>query len=58
MVIENGTHPVDASSPNKYPMKSWYHQPCDEYRDDWDLAGTLANVNLIFSVAVSLANAE
>ncbi len=37
---------------------SWYHKPCDEYRDDWDLAGTLANVNLIFSVAVSLSNAN
>lgn len=58
VVIENGQHPVEASRPNKYPMASWYHKPCDEYRDDWDLAGTLANVNLIFSVAVSLSNAN
>ena len=58
VVIENGLHPVEASRPNKYPMTSWYHKPCDEYRDDWDLAGTLANVNLIFSVAVSLSNAN
>lgn len=58
VVIENGLHPAEASRPNKYPMTSWYHKPCDEYRDDWDLAGTLANVNLIFSVAVSLSNAN
>jgi len=58
VVIENGVHPVDPSRPNKYPMKSWYHQPCDEYRDDWDLTGTLANVNLILSVAISLANCD
>lgn len=42
--------------PNKYPMPVWYHKPCDEYHDDWDLSGTLYNVNLIFSVALSLSN--
>ncbi len=57
LVVENGNNPVDPSRPNKYPMKMWYHQPCDEYRDDWDLQGTLANVNLIFSVGVSISNA-
>ena len=58
LVVENGNHPVDPSRPNKYPMKLWYHQPCDEYRDDWDLEGTLANVNLQFSVGAAVANAE
>jgi len=56
VVLENGTHPVDVSRPNKYPMPAWYHEPCDEYRDDWDLSGTLSNVNLIFSVGLSLSN--
>ena len=56
VVMENGLHPVDPERPNRYPMASWYHKPCDEYRDDWDLSGTLANVNLIFSVGVSLSN--
>ena len=58
VVWENGLEPVDPSRPNKYPMPLWYHQPSDEYRDDWDLSGTLANVNLVFSVGLSLANAE
>jgi Zn-dependent M28 family amino/carboxypeptidase len=56
VVVENGLHPVDPSRPNRYPMPQWYHKPSDEYREDWDLSGTLSNVNLIFSVAVSLAN--
>ena len=58
VVVENGLNPVDPSHPNKYPMEMWYHQPCDEYHEDWDLTGTLANVNMIFSVGVSLSNAE
>ena len=56
VVLENGQHPVDMSKPNKYPMPVWYHKPCDEYHDDWDVSGTLANVNLILSVALSLAD--
>ena len=56
VVLENGQHPVDMSKPNKYPLPVWYHKPCDEYREDWDVSGTLANVNLILSVALSLAN--
>lgn len=56
VVLENGRHPADVSKPNKYPMPVWYHKPCDEYHDDWDLNGTLSNVNLIFSVGLSLAN--
>ena len=56
VVWENGTDLVDPSRPNKYPMPVWYHKPSDEYRPDWDLSGTLANVRLIFSVALSLSN--
>jgi hypothetical protein len=56
VVLENGRHPVDVSKPNKYPMPVWYHKPCDEYHDDWDLSGTLSNVNLVFSVGLSLSN--
>ena len=56
VVLENGLHPVDVSKPNKYPMSVWYHKPCDEYREDWDLSGTLSNVNLIFSIGLSLSN--
>ena len=58
VVMENGLHPADPARPNRYPMASWYHKPSDEYREDWDLEGTLANVNLQFSVGLSLANAK
>ena len=57
VVVENGLHPVDPAAVDKYPMSSWYHQPCDEYHDDWDLSGTMANIYMMFSVALSLANA-
>ena len=58
LVVENGLHPVHPERPNRYPMSSWYHKPSDEYREDWDLEGTLANVNLMFSVGISVANAS
>ena len=56
VVLENGRQPVDVTKPNKYPMPVWYHKPCDEYREDWDVSGTLSNVNLIFSIGLSLSN--
>ena len=56
VVWENGRTPVDPGKPNKYPMPVWYHKPCDEYHEDWDLSGTLANVNLVYDVSIALAN--
>ena len=58
LVVENGLHPVHPERPNRYPMQQWYHKPSDEYREDWDLEGTLANVNLMLSVGISVANAN
>ena len=58
LVMENGNHPVDPSKPNLYPKKEWYHKPCDEYREDWDMTGTLANVNVMFGAAVTIANRD
>ena len=55
VVWENGTELVDPSRPNQYPMPVWYHKPSDEYHEDWDLSGTVANVRLLFSVALSLS---
>jgi len=43
IVVENDVQP------------EWYHKPSDEYRDDWQLKGTVANTNLIFGVGVALA---
>jgi hypothetical protein len=47
---------VDTDKVDKYPMSYWYHQPRDEYHDDWDLSGTMANIYMMFSVGLSLAN--
>jgi len=58
VVWENGTDLVDPSRPNQYPMPVWYHKPSDEYRPDWDLTGTVANVRLLLSVALSLSNTD
>ncbi len=55
-MFENGTQLVDPSRPNKYPYSEVYHKPTDEYHPDWDLTGTLANVNLLISLALSVAN--
>lgn len=58
VVVENGLHPADPGKLNRYPMASWYHKPCDEYREDWDLSDTLANTYLFFSVGLSVANSD
>ena len=56
VVWENGRTLVDPTRPNQYPMEVWYHKPSDEYQEDWDLSGTLANVNLVYNVGLALAN--
>lgn len=58
VVIKNGKDSVNPDIPDKYPQASWYHKPNDEYKEDWDLNGAIANVNLMFSVGLSLINAS
>ena len=58
VVIKAGKELVDPDNPNKYPQPSWYHKPNDEYREDWDISGAIANVNLMFSVGLSLAGTD
>ena len=58
VVIEYGKDLVDPAHPNKYPRSDWYHKPSDEYKEDWDFAGTLVHVNMMFSVGLSVANAD
>ena len=35
-----------------------YHQPSDEYRDDWDLSGMVEDAQLVFLLAVKVAEAR
>ena len=55
-MVKAGKDLVNPGKPNMYPQNSWYHKPNDEYREDWDIEGAIANVNLMFSVGLSLAN--
>ena len=58
VVVENGTELADPSRPNKYPQSDWYHKPSDEYREDWDLSGTVANLDMMYNVGLLVANAD
>ena len=37
-------------------LKLYYHQPSDEVRDDWVLAGAIADLNLYYGVGSAIAN--
>ncbi len=45
----------------KQKLEEWtetkYHQPSDEYSDDWDLRGAVQDVRLLFHSGVKIANA-
>ena len=56
VVIKKGTRFVEPGMVDRYPQPAWYHKPNDEYREDWDLDGALANINLMFSVGLAVAN--
>ena len=58
VVIESGVDLVHPDRPNKYPFQAWYHKPCDEYRPDWDVEGSLAHIHLMFGVALEMASAR
>ena len=39
-------------------VKERYHQPGDEVQDDWDLGGTMEDIQLYFEVGLEVANGE
>lgn len=40
------------------PKAGWYHKQNDEYSEDWDVSGALANIRLMFAVATMAATEE
>eukprot|EP00998_Keelungia_sp_KM082_P011104 NODE_7332_length_596_cov_1.055437_g7309_i0.p1 GENE.NODE_7332_length_596_cov_1.055437_g7309_i0~~NODE_7332_length_596_cov_1.055437_g7309_i0.p1 ORF type:complete len:162 (+),score=4.36 NODE_7332_length_596_cov_1.055437_g7309_i0:62-487(+) len=58
-----GSEPVDEKTA-KYRKKmslivrGCYHQPCDEYRKNWDLTGAMQDVQLFFDVGYQLAYSD
>lgn len=39
-------------------VKKDYHQPSDEYREDWDLAGAVEDIQLLYKVGLQVAEAD
>lgn len=43
-------------------LEAWvdktYHQPSDEYQEDWDLSGAVEDLQLLFDVAFKVANQD
>ena len=39
-------------------VKNRYHQPSDEYSDDWDLGGIIQDIQMNFVVAKEIANSS
>lgn len=59
VVIRNGKDYVDPEAAKQTPLwADWYHKPCDEWSDDWHLDGTMANLRMMFSVGIAIANDE
>ena len=59
VVIRNGKDYTDPVAAKQTPLwADWYHKPCDEWSDDWHLDGTMANLRMMFSVGIAIANDE
>lgn len=51
--------PADyAATIRKMYTEQHYHQPSDELRPDWDLAGAVEDLQLYFAVGLNVANAD
>jgi Zn-dependent M28 family amino/carboxypeptidase len=61
LYVSKGEHLM--SRPENAPLRSDefdlkdYHQPSDEIKPDWDLAGTVQDVDLLFEVGYQVSNA-
>lgn len=51
-----GRPPGWGKAVNEAWVEKHYHQPSDEYRDDWDLGGMVDDVRLVFFLAVKVAD--
>ena len=56
IVTRNGGSLVKEGARGRKP--GVYHQPSDEYSDDWDVSGTIQNIGLTFSVGWQIANMD
>ncbi|EAR28017.1 putative Glutamate carboxypeptidase II [Pseudoalteromonas tunicata D2] len=60
MYAGGGTQALDDSTENyrkrmSLVLKGCYHQPCDRFRDEWDLTGAVEDLQLFYQVGFSLS---
>ncbi|WMN59939.1 M28 family metallopeptidase [Pseudoalteromonas xiamenensis] len=60
MYAGGGTTPRDEATANyrkrmSLVLKGCYHQPCDRYRDEWDLSGAVQDLQLFFQVGYDVS---
>ncbi len=58
--LHSGIHAIGKPAGwGKQKLDEWvekiYHQPSDEYREDWDLSGTLEDIRLLYHVGRKIA---
>lgn len=51
-----GFDTIDPKAPKR--DRSRYHQPSDEYEDQWDVSGSLDDIHLNYAIGLAIANAD
>ncbi|MFY8297266.1 M28 family peptidase [Pseudoalteromonas sp. SS15] len=60
MYAGGGTEALDEATANyrkkmSLVLRGCYHQPCDRYRDEWDLSGAVQDLQLFFQVGYDVS---
>ncbi|ALO42017.1 M28 family metallopeptidase [Pseudoalteromonas phenolica] len=60
MYAGGGTEALDSATANyrkkmSLVLRGCYHQPCDRYRDEWDLSGAVQDLQLFFQVGYDVS---
>ncbi|MBH0089957.1 M28 family metallopeptidase [Pseudoalteromonas sp. NSLLW218] len=63
MYAGGGTVPADEDTANyrkrmSLVLRGCYHQPCDRYRDEWDLSGAVQDLQLFYKVGFNISEQE
>ena len=63
MYAGGGTEALDSATANyrkrmSLVLTGCYHQPCDRYRDEWDLTGAVQDLQLFYQVGYDISQQE
>jgi len=63
MYAGGGTQAFDEETANyrkrmSLVLRGCYHQPCDRYRDEWDLSGAVQDLQLFYKVGFNISEQE